>query len=505
MLSCLLAAGCREDDGGGTPSSELPVVRFCTSGGVGLPVQPLLYAQSFGLLDLYEVLIERVDFADAETAFAALGAGDCEFLLSDAALGFVEIARGADFRMIASPAPWRATTLVATPEVTRLADLAGRRVGVEQLGGADHLATVDALRGAGVDPEGVEFVPATRLGPGAGVEPRYIDAAALPVLWAARAIQGNPDLHFLDDMAMSPAGRPLDAAIFATGASIADKRGVSLAVVEALIDAGRSLADDADGAVESAVEFGLDGDVAAAAYDRVYGASEPFFAVNGGLDRPAVAATLRSLEHTGRLAPSIDVDDVMEPRFVVRALDDLGPVDGPEPEAAPAPCGEQECREEVLALAATDRLEWWDLAPGGASRSLIASAPSMTAFSFTRQATLTGTGDAGAQPPSSGPNPERIGTRVRIAGFVLPAGRPGHDAPGSVLVPYKGECVHVPSCLPPPAANQMIHLPHLDGDAVRWPSSPVLVQGTLDATATDWGGIAVDYRIEDAEVQPFVQ
>ncbi len=91
------------------------------------------------------------------------------------------------------------------------------------------------------------------------------------------------------------------------------------------------------------------------------------------------------------------------------------------------------------------------------------------------------------------------GERIRIAGFMVPLERKGHRVTEFLLVPYFGACIHVP----PPPANQIIHVvtskPLKDAEAMNtfW------VSGTMDIDHTDsaWG--ASGYKMKADLVTPY--
>jgi len=93
---------------------------------------------------------------------------------------------------------------------------------------------------------------------------------------------------------------------------------------------------------------------------------------------------------------------------------------------------------------------------------------------------------------------------VRIAGFVLPLEFDGTRVTEFLLVPTVGACIHVP----PPPANQMVHVSVTEGIESKGLFAPVWVEGTLsieggqselflsDGTA----GVSFGYRMEALRV-----
>lgn len=67
------------------------------------------------------------------------------------------------------------------------------------------------------------------------------------------------------------------------------------------------------------------------------------------------------------------------------------------------------------------------------------------------------------------------GRRVRLPGFVVPLETDGEVVREFLLVPYFGACVHVP----PPPANQLIHVVPDKPVPAAWNMLPVWVEGVL--------------------------
>jgi len=91
------------------------------------------------------------------------------------------------------------------------------------------------------------------------------------------------------------------------------------------------------------------------------------------------------------------------------------------------------------------------------------------------------------------------GVRVRLPGFVVPLGTDLDRVKEFLLVPYFGACIHVP----PPPANQMVHVfpkKPLKNDQIM---GPVWISGTLETamSSTAFGGVG--YRMKAEVVEPY--
>jgi len=90
-------------------------------------------------------------------------------------------------------------------------------------------------------------------------------------------------------------------------------------------------------------------------------------------------------------------------------------------------------------------------------------------------------------------------TRVRIAGFVVPLERRGSLIHEFLLVPYFGACIH----LPPPPANQIIHVFPAKPVPEAIAAEPVWISGAIESgrSRTDRG--SAGYRLNADAVVPY--
>jgi hypothetical protein len=94
---------------------------------------------------------------------------------------------------------------------------------------------------------------------------------------------------------------------------------------------------------------------------------------------------------------------------------------------------------------------------------------------------------------------ELAGTRVKIPGFLVVLGTSKAGVTEFLLVPYFGACIHVP----PPPANQIIHVFPDKPVPERVAIFPVWVIGTLETTRSSTNFGAAGYRIRSAAVEPY--
>lgn len=93
------------------------------------------------------------------------------------------------------------------------------------------------------------------------------------------------------------------------------------------------------------------------------------------------------------------------------------------------------------------------------------------------------------------------GRRVRLPGFAIPLEAKGEKISEFLLVPYFGACIHVP----PPPANQIIHVvAERPVSGVRTMDA-MWVSGTLGLDRTDTGMGVAGYRMRGDAFEPYTR
>lgn len=95
---------------------------------------------------------------------------------------------------------------------------------------------------------------------------------------------------------------------------------------------------------------------------------------------------------------------------------------------------------------------------------------------------------------------ERLdGQRLRIPGFVVPLEGDGEYIYEFLLVPYFGACIHVP----PPPANQLIHVMPDEPIPARWNMLPVWVNGQIMVSRFDSDMGSAGYQMRGMRVEEY--
>ena len=97
---------------------------------------------------------------------------------------------------------------------------------------------------------------------------------------------------------------------------------------------------------------------------------------------------------------------------------------------------------------------------------------------------------------------ERLaGAQVRIPGFLVPLESDGEQIREFLLVPYFGACVHVP----PPPANQLIHVIPDKPVPGAWNMLPVWVNGVMAVGRMDSEMGVAGYQLRALRVEEYVE
>jgi hypothetical protein len=97
-------------------------------------------------------------------------------------------------------------------------------------------------------------------------------------------------------------------------------------MVDALVDASRALQKDREAAIGFMRKDGrVPADSLEEAYDRLTGAPEPFFGVDGGLNQVAFESTVAQLTRAGTLKAPVTWAQLVDPSFVKASVEKLGP------------------------------------------------------------------------------------------------------------------------------------------------------------------------------------
>jgi NitT/TauT family transport system substrate-binding protein len=298
---------------------------------VGMPTSPpnivhmpLFVAQDLGLFKAEGVDVEALAFEGGVKSFRAMVSGDVDVAAGSGPFSIVGRARGAKTKLFLTNAPKLESTMVVQPGIKSLADLKGKRIGIQEPGGFAWVLSMTVLRSAGLKESDVNFVSILS----EDVPPlvaNQIDTAVLHVEQEMVAKAKRPDLHVLARLwEIEP--DQLYVAFAAKEATIASKRKELVAMAKAHIRATRLMYTDKAKVLASIVRHtGLEPDVASKAYDVLV--KSCIWDANNGLSRQRIAYTTNRMVKVGNIeqskAPSYE--DVVDLSIADEALKALGP------------------------------------------------------------------------------------------------------------------------------------------------------------------------------------
>lgn len=98
-------------------------------------------------------------------------------------------------------------------------------------------------------------------------------------------------------------------------------------------------------------------------------------------------------------------------------------------------------------------------------------------------------------------HPGITGRTIRIPGFMVPLEFGKREVTEFLLVPYFGACIHVP----PPPANQIIHVTSARPVRTQTYMDAVWIEGSLEIAKTQTEMGDAGYRMRAARVTPYIE
>ena len=219
---------------------------------------PAYLGQTKGFFKEEALDVELIVMRGARSGVQALLSGDVQFGLALGA-AFSAIWSGGDLKIVAQMTNMLPFSLVVRPEIKRIEDLKGKRIGAS-VGSTTYALVYDLLKAHGIDPDkGVEYVNIPGAAPRiAALEKGFLAATPLAPPGDVKAVQaGFKRLVFFGDVLpeMSFTG------LVATGRYIRENPKIVERMVRAIVRGTLSARDDsaaAIGAMQSYMKMPLD-------------------------------------------------------------------------------------------------------------------------------------------------------------------------------------------------------------------------------------------------------
>jgi NitT/TauT family transport system substrate-binding protein len=289
---------------------------------------PVHIANELGLFKKYGLEIKVVELAGGVYTYRAMVAGSADVASASGPFSIVGKAKGATTKMVLANMPKLEASMVVNKDIKTMADLKGKRIGIQEPGGFADVLSRGVLRAAKVDPKDVHFVSiATEDVP--ALVAGQVDTAMLHVEQEIIAQQKIPSLHVIARMwEIQPEN--LYNVMAVQDKLIKEKSAAVKAYVKGHIEATRLIYTDRAKVVPVIVKYTkLPKDVVEKSLDLMI--EKCIWDANHGLGPKKVNATGALMERVGNI-PKGQVpkyEDLVDLSFAQESIKELGEYKGP--------------------------------------------------------------------------------------------------------------------------------------------------------------------------------
>ena len=302
---------------------------------IGIPTSPPnivhmppIVAAELGLYKKAGLDVEIVSLGDGTKVYRALLAGNIDFGLTPGAPTIIGTSNGANVKALSANLPKFEASMVVREDIKTLADLKGKRIGIQEPGGFADILSRSVLRAAKIDPKDVNFVSIASEDVPALVA-NQVDTAILHVEQVVMAQAKLPSLHPIAQLwEVQP--KNLNTAMAVTEKTIAAKRDALQAFVKANIEATRLIYTDKAKVLPAVVKYTqLPKDVVEKSLD--YMIANCIWDPDSGLGRGRIDFTADLMVKVGNIPADKHpkYEDLVDASFADAALKELGAWKGP--------------------------------------------------------------------------------------------------------------------------------------------------------------------------------
>ncbi|HEY1361836.1 MAG TPA: ABC transporter substrate-binding protein [Xanthobacteraceae bacterium] len=289
---------------------------------------PIHIANDLGLFKKYGLEVKVIELAGGVYTFRAVVAGSADIASASGPFSIVGKAKGAPTRMILTNTPKLEASMVVNEDIKTMADLKGKRIGIQEPGGFADVLARGVLRAAKIDPKDVHFVSiATEDVP--ALIANQVDTAILHVEQEMVAKAKIPSLHAIARLwEIQPDN--LYGVMATTEKTIADKHDAVAAFVKGHIEATRLIYTDRAKVVPIMVKYTkLPADVVNKALDFMV--EKCIWNPNDGLSPKRVNFTAQLMTRVGNIDKdkTPKYEDLVDLSFAKDAIKQLGEYKGP--------------------------------------------------------------------------------------------------------------------------------------------------------------------------------
>ncbi len=119
----------------------------------------MFMAKQEGLFKKHGLDVELIHIPSSSLAIQAILAGEIAFSFMDGSNASQAYLKGADLVLIAGATNRQVFSLMAKPEIKRISDLRGKKIGITRIGSSTHTSALYALGSVGLKPADVQLLP----------------------------------------------------------------------------------------------------------------------------------------------------------------------------------------------------------------------------------------------------------------------------------------------------------------------------------------------------------
>jgi ABC-type nitrate/sulfonate/bicarbonate transport system substrate-binding protein len=326
MLSTLLAAVLLVVPGAARAESKLVVAMPTTPPNI--VHMPIHIARELGLYKKEGLTVDTVQLEGGVKTYRAMVAGNADIASASGPFAIIGLAKGAPTRIILAFAPKLEASMVVNKDIKTMADLKGKRIGIQQPGGFADVLARGVLRAAKIDPKDVHFVSIASEDVPALLADQ-VDTAILHVEQEIVAQSKVPSLHAIARLwEIQP--KNLFNVMAVTETTIAEKPAALQAFVKGTIEATRLMYTDKAKVLPVLVKYTeLPQDVVEKAYDFMV--KSCIWDANHGLGPERVNYTAELMTKVGNIpdGKTPKYGDIVDLSFANKAIKELGEWKGP--------------------------------------------------------------------------------------------------------------------------------------------------------------------------------
>lgn len=287
---------------------------------------PVLIAKELGLYKGVDV--QTINLEGGVYTYRAMVAGNADIALSSGAFSLVGRAKGAPTKVILANAPKLETSMVVNKDIKTMADLKGKRIGIQEPGGFADVLSRGVLRVAKIDVKDVNFVSIASEDVPALVA-NQVDTAILHVEQVVMAQAKLPSLHPIAQL-WDVQPKNLNTAMAVSEKTIAAKRDALQAFVKANIEATRLIYTDKAKVLSAVIKHTqLPKDIVEKSLDNMI--ANCIWDPDSGLGRGRIDFTADLMVKVGNIPADKHpkYEDLVDASFAEAALKEIGPWKGP--------------------------------------------------------------------------------------------------------------------------------------------------------------------------------